>query len=115
MRYSKWSLWVVGVFAALLALAEQSVIDLWHDLGSITTPALLLPVGTALLGRGRLTARATAWAMALPFLVSLGWVLARLADRQSHYPFGIEPIYAGLATSLAAYAIGLALRKENPS
>ncbi len=112
MRYSKWSLWIVGAFAAVLALAERSVIDLWHDLGSITTPALLLPVGAALLGRGRLSSRATAWAMALPFFVSLGWVLARLADRQSHYPLGIEPIYAGLATSLVAYAIGLAGRKE---
>jgi hypothetical protein len=30
------------VFATALAVMKQSVIDLWHDLGSIVTPTLLL-------------------------------------------------------------------------
>ena len=29
------------------------------------------------------------------------------------YPFGIEPIYAGLGTSLAIYAAGWTLTKEH--
>jgi SSS family solute:Na+ symporter len=108
--YSKWGLWVSAVFATSLALAERSVIDLWHDLGSITTPALLVPVGTAMLGRGRLAPRWTAAAMVIPFFVSLAWILARYTHPQLHYPFGIEPIYAGLTASLSVYAAGLSLR-----
>lgn len=107
---SKWGLWIAAAFATVLALAKESVITLWHDLGSITTPTLLLPVGTALLKRGRINPAWTRVAMAAPFLVSLGWVIAH--DVRGTWPFSIEPIYAGLATSLAIYAAGLALKKE---
>jgi SSS family solute:Na+ symporter len=115
VTFSKWGLWIAAAFATTLALAERSVIDLWHDLGSITTPTLLMPVVTAMLGRGKLGPRRTSAAMVLPFLVSLGWILARNADAHARYPFGLEPIYAGLATSLVVYAAGLALPKETRS
>jgi SSS family solute:Na+ symporter len=115
-------LWVAGAFAAALALARPSVVALWRDLGSITTPALLLPVATALLGRGRLAPRPTLAAMAIPFLVSLAWVLAGRAPSPgapARYPLAIEPIYAGLAASLAIYAAGWAAgglrRPETPA
>jgi len=113
--YTRWGLWVAAAFAATLAVTRQSVIDLWHDLGSIVTPTLLLPVGTALLGRGRLEPRWTLAAMLAPFAVSLVWVLAKnLAahGRPGEYPWSIEPIYAGLAASLVVYAAGWSLRKE---
>jgi SSS family solute:Na+ symporter len=111
VAWSKWGLWIAAAFATVLALGKPSVVDLWHDLGSVTTPALLLPVGTALLGRGRLLPRWTMAAMAAPFLVSLVWVVAHRLDARHAYPFSLEPIYAGLATSVAIYAAGLALRK----
>jgi len=114
VAYSKWGLWIAAVFATVLAIAKQSVIDLWHDLGSITTPALLLPVGTALLGRGKLNRNWTSAAMTLPFLVSLGWIVARMADARGRNPFSIEPIYAGLGASLLVYATGHALRRGAP-
>jgi len=109
-RYSKLGLWIACAFATALALANQSVIGLWHDLGSITTPVLLLPVGTALLGRGRLSARWTVAAMVAPFAVSLAWVLGKPsgAEGASGYWWSLEPIYAGLATSLLVYAPGWA-------
>jgi SSS family solute:Na+ symporter len=107
-RYSKLGLWISCAFAGVLALALPSVIGLWHDLGSITTPMLLLPVGTALLGRGRIGGRATVAAMVAPFAVSLGWIVARTtnSDGGVRYPWSIEPIYAGLAASLLVYAVG---------
>jgi SSS family solute:Na+ symporter len=104
--YSRIGLWLATAFAATLAIARQSVVDLWHDIGSVTTPALLLPVGTALLGRGRLSQSWTLAAMAAAFAVSLTWVLAKALSRGADYPASIEPIYAGLATSLLAYAAG---------
>ncbi|MEO5618291.1 MAG: sodium:solute symporter family protein [Candidatus Eisenbacteria bacterium] len=111
VAWSRWGLWIAAAFATALALAHQSVVGLWHDLGSITTPTMLLPVGTALLGRGRLSSRWTMTAMLAAFLVSLGWVIAHQLDAQDRYPLLLEPIYAGLATSVAIYATGLALRK----
>jgi SSS family solute:Na+ symporter len=117
--YTRIGLGVAGVFAAALALARPSVIGLWHDVGSITTPALLLPVGTALLGRGRIGPRWTLAAIILPFLASLGWVLARAfraPGRATAFPLSIEPIYVGLAASLAVYAAGLIVNmKERTS
>uniref|UniRef100_A0A832MJ27 Sodium:solute symporter family protein n=1 Tax=Eiseniibacteriota bacterium TaxID=2212470 RepID=A0A832MJ27_UNCEI len=104
--HTRVALWLSGGVAAWLALARRSVVDLWHDLGSITTPVLLLPVGTALLGRFRLGPRATLAAMLLPFAVTLGWLAARARTPGGAWPFSIEPIYAGLAASLAVYVAG---------
>ena len=114
-RYSQLGLWIAAAFAATLAVMSRSVIDLWHDLGSITTPCLLLPVAVAMLKRGRVGPRWTLAAMVLPFAVSLVWVLApRLGGlpRSDGYPFSIEPIYAGLAASLAVYATAWTLRRN---
>jgi solute:Na+ symporter, SSS family len=112
--YTRVGLVIAAIFAAALALARPSIVDLWHDLGSITTPALLLPVGTALLGRGRLGPRATLAAMIVPFVLALGWVLAKSFPRPGTppgYPWSIEPIYVGLAASLALYAAGWSRRR----
>jgi SSS family solute:Na+ symporter len=114
-RYSRFGLWIAAAFAGALAIGRHSVIDLWHDLGSITTPSLLLPVGVALLGKGRLGPRWTLAAIGVPFAVTLYWVLTKnLAPAGAgHYPYSLEPIYAGLAASLLVYAPGwLLTRKE---
>ena len=116
--YTRRGLWIAAAFAVALAVMKQSVIELWHDLGSIVTPTLLLPVGTALLGRGRLEPRWTLAAMIAPFAVTLGWVIAKSLPprgRQAAYPWSLEPIYAGLAASLVVYAAGWLLRKEPAS
>jgi SSS family solute:Na+ symporter len=108
-HWTRLGLWLAAACATALALAERSIVALWHDLGSIVTPTLLLPVGTALLGRGRLGSRWTLAAMIAPFLVSLGWILIKafpLPGRAAGYPWSIEPIYVGLAASLLVYAAG---------
>jgi SSS family solute:Na+ symporter len=98
-------LWSATAFATVLAITEPTVIGLWHDVGSVVTPTLLLPVGLALLGRGRLSGGATLALMLLPLSVSLGWVLAKALSRAAvaSYPLSLEPIYAGLATSLLTW------------
>jgi SSS family solute:Na+ symporter len=113
--YTRLGLWAAAAFATALAVMKRSVIELWHDLGSITTPALLLPVATALLGRGRLGARWTLAAIAVPFAVTVAWIAAKYLPapgRAGAYPWSIEPIYAGLAASLLVYAAGWASKKE---
>ena len=107
--WTRYGLWLAAAFAAALALANPSVIALWHDLGSIVTPTLLLPVGTALLQRGRLGARWTLAAMLAPFGLSLAWVLLKAfppPGMAAGYPWSLEPIYVGLAASLLVYCAG---------
>jgi SSS family solute:Na+ symporter len=102
--WSRVGLWLTCAFAAALALARPSVVALWHDLGSIVTPVLLLPVLLALSKRGRPGPRGAVWLMVLPGLVTLGWVLWKSAPAsRGAYPFSIEPIYAGLAASLLVW------------
>jgi SSS family solute:Na+ symporter len=102
--WSRWGLWITCAFAAGLALARPSVVALWHDLGSVVTPVLLLPVLLALSRRGRPGPRGALWLMVLPGLVTLGWVLWKSAPvSRGGYPFSIEPIYAGLAASLLVW------------
>ena len=105
--YSKLGLWIACAFAAALALANASVIGLWHDLGSMATPTLLLPVALALLGRGRLGSRWTLAAMVAPFVITTFWILRKsLSPEATSSLWRIEPIYVGLAVSLATYALG---------
>lgn len=113
-RDTRLGLWIAAVFATAVALANPSVVGIWHTMGSITTPTLLLPAGTALLGRGGIGSRMTAAAMIAAFAVSLGWVLAKTFAflPGGGYPLDIEPIHAGLATSLAFYAAGWMLRAK---
>lgn len=115
-RWSQHALWLAAAFATVLALMKQSVVGLWHDLGSITTPTMLLPVALALFGRGELGPRATLAMMIVPFAVSLGWVLVHTfprAGQTASYPWSIEPIYAGLVASLLMYAAGRLFTRES--
>lgn len=112
-EWSRYGLWLAAAFATVLALARQSVIGLWHDLGSIITPTLLLPVAFAVLGRERQVRGAMAL-MLVPAMVSLGWVLWPYRSATKSYPFHLEPIYAGLTASLLTWAVArLFLRKES--
>ena len=108
---SRIGLWSATAFAAGLAIARPSVISLWHDVGSVVTPTLLLPVAFALLGRGRLGSRATLALMLVPFTVSLGWVLTKSLSSApgAEYPWSIEPIYAGLGASFLVWLAGFSI------
>jgi hypothetical protein len=74
-------------------------------------------VGLALLGRGRLGARATLALMVIPFAVALGWVLSKSLSSApgADYPWSIEPIYAGLGASLVTWLAGFALLRRRHS
>ncbi len=111
--WSRMGLWLATAFATALALARPSVVSLWKGIGSIVTPVLLLPVLLALARRGRPGPRGALLLMLLPGVVTLGWVLSRhLAGSQGQYPWRLEPIYAGLGTSLLAWAATRFIREE---
>ena len=104
--WSRYGLWLTAAFAAALALARPSVVALWHDLGSVVTPVLLLPVLLAFGRMPRPGPRGALLLMLVPAVVSLFWVLWKSLPRsKGAYPFAIEPIYAGLAASLLAWGL----------
>jgi SSS family solute:Na+ symporter len=110
-RYTRIGLWLSAAFATTLAIANSSVIALWHDLGSITTPTLLVPVTAALLGRGLLPGGWMFAAMAAPLAVTVTWVTTKNLFPAHAYPGGVEPIYAGLAVALATWLLGRLLTR----
>ena len=111
--WSRYGLWAAAAFATALALARPSVVALWHDLGSIVTPTLLLPVLLASRPALRPGRKGVIVVMLAPAVVTLGWVLWKNQPAANGtYPFGLEPIYAGLATSLVAWGAVRLLREE---
>ncbi|MBN2170914.1 MAG: sodium:solute symporter family protein [Candidatus Krumholzibacteriota bacterium] len=101
-RYSRWGLVVTGAAAVALALWRESIVGLWHDLGSVGTPVLLFPLA---LGFGGRPAR-RGWILAGMLAgggISLAWLLAGRAT--GDWPLGLRPIFPGLiASGLAALA-----------
>ena len=105
-RWTIAGLALTGAAAIALALALRSVVAIWHDVGSIVTSALLLPLA---LSHGperfRFGARWAAPAIAATALVATGWILARTDGR---YPLGLEPIFPALAVSVVLWVVGRA-------
>jgi len=91
------------VLAVVLALFFRSVIDVWYVFGSIGTPALLIPVFTAFVGKRRLPPK---WALISVILsggVALIWSLSQYMGKSGEYWFGLQPIFPGLAVSLVIF------------
>lgn len=89
---------LAGGAAAALALALRSVVAIWHDVGSIVTAALLLPVATAQAPtRWRFRGRGAWVALVLAGLTATAWIVLRRPD--GSYLLGLEPIFPALALS----------------
>jgi SSS family solute:Na+ symporter len=100
---TRWGILGAGIWAAGLALVSESIVDLWHDLGSVGTPALLLPMLGCIFPRLAIRrAWIAAW-IVLPGLAAAVWLWAKGA---SGYPLGIEPIYVGFLTSVVTRLVG---------
>lgn len=96
-----------SLFAIGLALLSGSVVRLWHHLGSVGTPVLLLPL---LLSHTRLRAegRSVAVTMILSGALSLAWLM-----KGGDEPFlGIEAIFPGLGLSVVGIGIGILLARR---
>jgi solute:Na+ symporter, SSS family len=108
-RWTILGLVAVGGAAVALALALRSVIAIWHDVGSVVTSALLLPLA---LSHGaeslRFRRRWAAAAIGLTAGVATGWILARSGGR---YPLGLEPIFPALFVSAAIWLADVGLRR----
>jgi SSS family solute:Na+ symporter len=109
-RWTMIGMVLVGAAAVGLALALRSVVAIWHDVGSIVTSALLLPVAFSHASEPfRYRARWAGAAIVAAAVVATAWILARSGGR---YPLGLEPIFPALALSALMWVVG---RRRRPS
>ena len=95
-------LWSSAVLSVLLAMISQSVVDLWHDLGTIGGPALVVPMLVTFSDRWRLPPRWATISMVASGGTSLAWLLwGRFSPHG--YPLSLEPIIPGLILSFFFY------------
>jgi len=112
--YSQIGFVVTAVLAVLLALYFRSAVDLWHDVGSVGVPALLVVIASSYHPRHRMRPAAAAWCIAVSAVTALAWLLTKLRPGAGGaYLLGIEPIYAGLAVSLLVWVLDRVWRREN--
>ncbi len=105
VHHTRIGLLISAVLAVILALFFRSVVDIWHALGSIGTPALLVPLFTAFVGRRRLSGSLAFISIITSASVSLIWYLSQHFTDSGTYWLGLEPIFPGLLWSLLLFLI----------
>ncbi|HMI30147.1 MAG TPA: sodium:solute symporter family protein [Candidatus Limnocylindrales bacterium] len=111
--YSQIGFLVTAALAVALALFFRSAVDLWHDVGSVGVPALLVAIASSYHPRLRMRPAVAAWCIAVSGAVALAWLLSR--SPAGAYPLGVEPIYVGLGTSLAFWLLDRLRSKVPPA
>ena len=92
---------VTAFIALILAFSMPSVVKLWYGLGSILVPGLVLPFLISF--KNNRPKENILLMMVSPVLVSIFWIL--LGKLLNGYPFGLEPFYPGILTSVLVYVI----------
>ncbi len=90
---------VVGILVAILIWLIPSVVALWYTIGSIATPALLIPIVLALSGRSASDRNMVAGIL-IPAAVSLVTFIGNALTWWS-----LEPIWPGMLASLAWFGL----------
>ncbi|MFZ1730366.1 MAG: sodium:solute symporter family protein [Bacteroidota bacterium] len=114
-RYTQYGVLFTTAVSIVAVLLFPSVIDLWYVIGTLFIPALLLPLSASYFPWIRISNTMTFAAMLGGFALSaISFAIgqSRIIDSTAHYPFGIEPMYAGLATSVLIYILGNLRRQE---
>ena len=91
----------VTVLATALAFSTDSVVTLWKTIGSVITPALLLPLVGGFHPRWRASRRATLASIVGAAGVALAWTAAGAGGDGP--ALGIEPIFPALAVSVLCH------------
>ncbi|MBU1920150.1 sodium:solute symporter family protein [bacterium] len=105
-RKVRLALIATTVCACLLALASDSIVSLWHGLGSVAAPVLLIPTLSAWSTKASFSRTLVLPAMLTSGIVALLWRLSTFWTISGEYWLGVEPIYIGIGISLSFYLLG---------
>ena len=100
--FSRLGLVVTFVIAVGIALWSQSVVDIWYQLGSLATPALLVPLASSFSEKWKMPSRWVALSMLFSAALSGLWMVT---GANGEYWLGLQPIYLGLVTSGMCFAL----------
>ena len=92
---------ITAFIALILAFSIPSVVKLWYGLGSILVPGLVLPFLISF--KNNRPKENVLLMMISPVLVSIFWIV--LGKLLNGYPFGLEPFYPGILTSVLVYIL----------
>jgi SSS family solute:Na+ symporter len=101
--FTRIGLIVTMVLAIGMALFFRSVVEIWKTFGSIGTPALLIPVFTAFVGRRRLPPRWALISILFSGGISLLWWVSQYLTLSGESWLGVQPIFPGLLVSLVIF------------
>jgi SSS family solute:Na+ symporter len=108
-RHTQFGVLFTTAVSIAAVLLFPSVIDLWYVIGTLFIPPLLLPLTASYFSSFRISNTLTFSAMlsgfafsATSFTIGQSRAIADVAQ----YPFGIEPMYAGLAITVLIYLFG---------
>ena len=110
MNFTRAGVVFTAVAAVCGALLFPSVIQLWYVIGTLFIPGLLLPVLSSYSTRFRVSSAWTLCAMIAGFGFSFTWFLCGMLQGEGQgirYPYGVVPMYIGLAASAILFASGL--------
>ncbi|MFH1700857.1 MAG: sodium:solute symporter family protein [Candidatus Zixiibacteriota bacterium] len=104
-QYTTFGLLISSIGTIGIAIISDSVVDIWHDFGSVGTSALLLPLLTSYWGKYKFSNRGALLSIILSSLLTASALFYPGLSGQSDYLFGIEPIFIGLCTSIMIFVI----------
>ncbi|MCA9732796.1 MAG: sodium:solute symporter family protein [Deferribacteres bacterium] len=108
--YTRIGLLVTFSISVVIAIASSSIISIWYQLGSIATPALLLPLLTSFNARWKMSQGAAFVNIVFAGGISALWIILSLI--QEEIPLGIDAVFPGLVISLIIYLSDNNLKKR---
>jgi len=109
-KYTRLGLILSGILAIVIAYFAQSVIRIWKDLGSIGTPALVIPMAISFFPKLRMEKKFVIVSIIGSALISGMWVFS-ISFNGCEYLLGVEPIYPGLGFAFILFVISLLYKK----
>ncbi len=112
MGLTRFALLLSALLGVAVALWMQSVIDIWKHIGSIITPALLIPLVSSFFPRYRMRSSWVPTTMLTGLALPLFWTFTPfLPFTDGHLLWKLEPIYSGLVATLVLYLVDLLSRR----
>ncbi|MDD4051376.1 MAG: sodium:solute symporter family protein, partial [candidate division Zixibacteria bacterium] len=101
--YTLVGLIISATATIIVAVSSDSVVNIWHDFGSVGTPALLLPLLLSYWGGYQYSPKGAFVSITLSgLMVILALIYPRLSGTGQYF-LNIEPIFIGLATSVMVF------------
>ncbi|OQY29175.1 MAG: hypothetical protein B6244_04880 [Candidatus Cloacimonetes bacterium 4572_55] len=106
--YTKFGLILTAILTVVMALWFESIIDFWHHIGSVVTPALLIPLAAGFSDDFKMRPKFALASMIASGLISFFWLTTSylpIPGQTGEYLWSMEPVFPGLILSSALFMI----------